>query len=149
MRRTRSLGKILFFCGITFLGITAGPNFIYLYKEFILNTNDYRTFTRVHKPLDFGSYEIPKVVHQVMFNTTIPKTFLDAQDRCKRVNHGLKFVMWNKTMVDNLVEKQYPFLRELFHGYDHWVKRADAARYLIIHHHGGIYIDMDTYCRGR
>lgn len=122
--------------------------FFYLFAEFILHTHVYMHDKQPREcPTNGG--DIPKVIHQVMFNTSIPKPYQDAREKCKQINKDFVNVLWNKTMVDNLVHTHYPFLKELFYGYDVWVKRADVARYLIIHHHGGIYIDMDTNCTGR
>lgn len=125
-----------------------GRVFLYLYAEFISNSHVYR-YDVLPPKCPSPSNDIPRVIHQVMFNTSIPKPYMDARENCKRVNSDFVSILWNKTMVDELVRSQYPFLKELFYGYDIWVKRADVARYLIIHHHGGIYIDMDSNCTGR
>ena len=135
-------------CVLAIFTLIVGPNLLYLYQEFI-STSHYTDHDEVYASWSQLENKIPKVVHQVMFNTSIPKRFLDARAKCQKVNSGFKFILWNKTMVDNLVENQYPFVKDLFHSYDMWVKRADVARYLIVHYYGGIYIDMDTDCTGR
>lgn len=122
--------------------------FFYLFAEFILHMHVYNHDGQTPNcPTNDGT--IPKVIHQVMFNTSIPKPYLDARENCNRINSNFVSILWNKTMVDNLVHTHYPFLKELFYGYDIWVKRADVARYLTIHHYGGIYTDLDSNCTGR
>lgn len=145
MKRKLQLGCIIV-SGIFIL--TVGLNFVYLFNEFIIN-NHFRDHDEVYSSWSQLDHEIPKIIHQVMFNTSIPKRFLEARRKCQQVNRGFKFILWNKTMVDQLVEDYYPFLRDLFYRYKVWVNRADVARYLIVHYHGGIYIDMDTECTGR
>lgn len=135
-------------CACLLLVLVIGPNGIYLFNEFITN-NHHTDHDAVYTSWSQLENEVPKVIHQVMFNTTIPQRFLDARKKCQQVNRGLSFILWNKTMVDQLVEDHYPFIHDLFHSYNVWVKRADVARYLIVHYYGGIYIDMDTDCRGR
>ena len=122
---------------------------LYLFVEFIINAHEYNHDLPAPRCTHSGDRGVPKVIHQVMFNSTIPKTYLDARSNCQKVNNDFVSILWNKSMVDTLVHTHYPFIEELFYGYDIWVKRADVARYLIIHKHGGIYIDMDTNCTGR
>lgn len=126
-----------------------GKVFAYLYAEFISNSHAYTHDQVPPRCPPSGHRDIPKVIHQVMFNRSIPKPYLDAREQCNRLNKGFVSILWNKTMVDQLVRTHYPFIHSLFDSYDIWVKRADVARYLVIHHHGGIYIDMDTNCTGR
>jgi inositol phosphorylceramide mannosyltransferase catalytic subunit len=38
--------------------------------------------------------------------------------------------------------KHYPSLVRTFDSYTHPVQRADALRYAVLHHYGGIYLDM-------
>jgi mannosyltransferase OCH1-like enzyme len=38
---------------------------------------------------------------------------------------------------------RYPWFLETFDGYPYPIQRADAIRYFVLHHFGGIYIDLD------
>lgn len=39
--------------------------------------------------------------------------------------------------------RRYPWFLETFDGYPYPIQRADAIRYFVLHHFGGIYIDLD------
>lgn len=41
---------------------------------------------------------------------------------------------------------RYPWFLETFDGYPYPIQRADAIRYFVLHHFGGIYIDLDDGC---
>lgn len=100
------------------------------------------------RPLDKA--HIPKHIHQVFFFITdkeLPKKYYDAQNTWRGKNPGFRYTLWNTSMVDELIKSKYPELETLYNSYDHWVKRADMARYLILHQFGGIYADMDIRCR--
>ena len=49
-------------------------------------------------------------------------------------------------MIEELIRSKYPDIEELYHSYTHWVRRADVARYLVLHQFGGIYVDIDMEC---
>lgn len=38
---------------------------------------------------------------------------------------------------------RYPWFLETFDSYPYPIQRADAIRYFVLHHFGGIYIDLD------
>lgn len=42
-----------------------------------------------------------------------------------------------------LTPSRYPWFLETFDGYPYPIQRADAIRYFVLHHFGGIYIDLD------
>ena len=52
------------------------------------------------------------------------------------------------TDADNraLIENDYPWFLPTYDAYDVPIKRADAARYFILHKFGGIYADLDMAC---
>ncbi|RYO14569.1 hypothetical protein AA0113_g12242 [Alternaria arborescens] len=41
---------------------------------------------------------------------------------------------------------RYPWFLETFDGYPYPIPRTDAIRYLVLHHFGRIYIDLDDGC---
>ena len=34
----------------------------------------------------------------------------------------------------------------MYDGYPSYIQRCDAARYFIVYHHGGVYVDLDIEC---
>jgi mannosyltransferase OCH1-like enzyme len=61
-------------------------------------------------------------------------------------NPGWEHRIWSAADVEALFAAARPDLLPLYRGYPGWVQKADAARYLILHEHGGVYADMDIAC---
>lgn len=49
-------------------------------------------------------------------------------------------------MLLDFVAEHYPEHLAVFCGYKAGVQRADAARYMLLHHFGGVYADIDCEC---
>lgn len=47
-----------------------------------------------------------------------------------------------------LLKHRYPWFLEDWDGYEFPIQRADAIRYFILAHYGGIYIDLDDVSNG-
>lgn len=88
---------------------------------------------------------IPKIIHQTWRDHNIlgPKEWPESW---KRNNKGWEYRLWTDEDLLSLVQVHYPDLEELYHSYPNPVQRADLGRYLILHHCGGIYADIDTEC---
>ncbi|XP_060574935.1 uncharacterized protein LOC132732508 [Ruditapes philippinarum] len=118
---------------------------LYLFCEFVLCVNTYTS------PLSISEEKaIPKRIHQVFFfetSSTLPNEFMKSQQTCQKHHSSYMYTLWNKTMINDLIEKEYPEFKQIYDSYDHWVKRVDAGRYLVLHHYGGWYIDIDIVCK--
>ena len=58
----------------------------------------------------------------------------------------LQYKLWTDEDVDALLaEARYAFIAPLYHALPRNVQRADVARMLVLHAHGGIYADLDTF----
>lgn len=62
------------------------------------------------------------------------------------MNPGWTYRLWTDADLLDLVQSHYPDLETLFQSYPNPVQRADMGRYLVLHHCGGIYADLDTEC---
>lgn len=90
---------------------------------------------------------IPAVVHQIWLgeDTPVPpKQFREASHSWSATHPEWEVRLWSRVEVEKLLREARPDLLELFRGYRHWVERADAARYLILHEFGGVYADHDV-----
>lgn len=90
---------------------------------------------------------IPKIIHQTWKTEDIPEdTFRkDWQDTWKELP-GFEYRFWTDEDNRALIEEHYPWFLEQYDAYDVPIKRADAARYFILHKYGGIYADLDLAC---
>ncbi|KAK4622204.1 Mannosyl phosphorylinositol ceramide synthase CSH1 [Fulvia fulva] len=92
---------------------------------------------------------IPKIIHQTYINTSIPEVWQDAQASCKTLHQksdGWEYKLWTDKMSVDFIEEEYPEFLETFKGYQYPIQRADAIRYFVLDHFGGIYIDLDDGC---
>lgn len=88
---------------------------------------------------------IPKKLHQTWKSTDLSTYPLNATyDAWKRtLPAGFEIRLWTDLEVEDLIKAKYPFLLPTFKGYPYNIQRADMARYVILHHEGGIYADLD------
>ncbi|XP_060563534.1 uncharacterized protein LOC132722927 [Ruditapes philippinarum] len=103
--------------------------------------------TRPHTPIPG---KIPQHIHQIFFYETsshLPDKLVKAKNSWIQYHPNYTYTLWNKTSIKSLLEREYPFLRKLYDSYGNWVRRADVARYLVLYHYGGWYVDMDVACR--
>lgn len=107
-------------------------------------------FLPVHPEKDTSrgdSDDFPRIFHQVFLGYSPPHpSWHNFTAGCRSVNKNFEYRLWNMTSVTNLLSEDYPWFLPTFHSYKYNVQRADAARYFIIHKHGGLYLDMDLRC---
>lgn len=58
-------------------------------------------------------------------------------------------MLWTDAGSREFIAEHYPWFLETFDGYKYNIQRADAIRYFVLHHYGGIYIDLDIGCLRR
>lgn len=58
-------------------------------------------------------------------------------------------MLWTDALSRDFIAKHYPAFLPTFDGYKYPIQRADSIRYFILHHFGGIYMDLDIGCRRR
>lgn len=54
--------------------------------------------------------------------------------------------MWTDAKSREFVATEYPSFLNTFDNYSQPIQRADAIRYFVLAHFGGIYIDLDDVC---
>ncbi|KAK5061449.1 hypothetical protein LTR84_007992 [Exophiala bonariae] len=92
---------------------------------------------------------IPKIIHQTYKNETIPERWKAAQQSCIDLHPDYEYMMWTDAKSEAFIEKEYAWFLPTFTGYKHPIQRADAIRYFVLAHHGGVYIDLDDGCKRR
>ncbi|WP_245493384.1 glycosyltransferase [Mesorhizobium sp. M4B.F.Ca.ET.013.02.1.1] len=89
---------------------------------------------------------IPKILHQTWKTDSIPARFQAYVESWKRLHPGWTVMFWNDRMLLEFVARHYPDFLPTFCSYSQGVLRADAGRYLLLHHFGGVYADIDCEC---
>ena len=93
---------------------------------------------------------IPKIIHQIWYQgeNNIPPLHKDFQSKCKELypEPNWTYMFWTEKSITELIENEYPNLMKYFKGFPHLLQKIDFARYIILYHYGGCYIDMDVEC---
>ncbi|KAL8974294.1 MAG: hypothetical protein Q9197_001469 [Variospora fuerteventurae] len=92
---------------------------------------------------------IPKIIHQTYINDSVPELWREAQKSCVDLHEDYEYKMWTDAKSRELVATEYPWFLNTFDNYSHPIQRADAIRYFVLAHFGGIYIDLDDGCNRR
>lgn len=104
---------------------------------------------------------IPKIIHQTYKNDSIPEVWQGPQQGCLDLHPDYEYKLWTDKKSREFIAAEYahvrqtfttcrltdahryPWFLETFDGYPYPIQRADAIRYFVLHHFGGIYIDLD------
>lgn len=89
---------------------------------------------------------IPKIIHQTYKNETIPEVWQYPQQTVKKLNPDYEYILWTDQTARDFIEENYNWFLPTFDSYPYPIMRADAIRYFILSHYGGIYIDLDNGC---
>lgn len=89
---------------------------------------------------------IPKIIHQTWKSEQIPAEFQEYVQSWEAKNPTWERMFWTDRALLDFVTDHYPDFLSIFTGYSSGVMRADAGRYLLLHHFGGVYADLDCEC---
>ncbi|HEY9078016.1 MAG TPA: glycosyltransferase [Anaerolineaceae bacterium] len=86
---------------------------------------------------------IPKILHQTWKDDRIPEDLRQYQQTWEKHHPGWRYILW--TDIDNreLIRQHYSWFLPIFDAYPEPIMRVDAARYFILYHFGGMYVDLD------
>lgn len=123
---------LLFLIIITFL-------YLYFKKD---NYLEYKVKNVVHE-----DFTVPKIIHQIWFQgyDNLGKEMKDLIKHNLELNPGWKYMFWDENKINDFIKNN-----EDSYVYEAYMKinpifkamKADLARYIIIYHFGGIYIDI-------
>ncbi|KAH0543385.1 hypothetical protein FGG08_002341 [Glutinoglossum americanum] len=86
---------------------------------------------------------IPKIIHQTYKNESIPERWREAQQSCLDMHPDYEYKLWTDEGSRRFIAAEYSWFLDTFDGYPEPIQRADAIRYFVLAHFGGIYIDLD------
>jgi GT2 family glycosyltransferase len=89
---------------------------------------------------------IPPILHQTWKTDLIPEQFRAWSESWGHYNPGWTRMFWTDRTLLEFVAEQYPDFLRTFCSYKAGILRADAGRYLLLHHFGGVYADLDCEC---
>jgi mannosyltransferase OCH1-like enzyme len=86
---------------------------------------------------------IPRIVHQLWKNETIPARWQDAVRSVQRYHKGWDYRLWTDELMDRHVRVNHPAFYKAFAGMNRHIMRVDVFRYVLMNDFGGLYCDLD------
>ena len=99
-----------------------------------------------------GNEQIPAIVHHLSETEHIPEDWLQSYQSSKGVHmrygaDAYEHMLWTDLKIEKFMRQWHPDFMPTFEAYKYNIERVDAARYFILLHYGGIYMDLDVGCR--
>lgn len=89
---------------------------------------------------------IPKIIHQIWFQgeENIKINYKKSHETVKKgaIENNWQYMFWDEDKIVDLI-KNYPNFESIYLYFDLMIQKIDIAKYVILYHYGGIYIDMD------
>ncbi|KAF8663475.1 hypothetical protein AX16_001043 [Volvariella volvacea WC 439] len=96
---------------------------------------------------DHGQVErVPRIIHQTWKSETLPPRWKEISQACRDMMPDYEYMLWTDASSREFIATHYPWFLDTFDGYDYVIQRADAIRYFVLHHYGGVYMDLDIGC---
>ncbi|HYH19205.1 MAG TPA: glycosyltransferase [Azospirillum sp.] len=89
---------------------------------------------------------IPKILHQLWKDADVPPRFAHFRETWRRLHPGWEHRLWTDADLHAFVARAFPDFLPVYEAYEEPIRRADAARYLILKRYGGLYADLDFEC---
>jgi mannosyltransferase OCH1-like enzyme len=96
----------------------------------------------LHRPMI-----IPKIIHQTYKSDKVPDIWKPGQKKCVDLHPDYQYILWTDDMARQFIVEEYPWFLETWDSYPYPIQRADAIRYFVLFHYGGVYIDLDDGCK--
>ena len=87
--------------------------------------------------------QIPKIIHQLWKNDTIPPRWRDAVAAVKRLHEGWEYRLWTDAEIEAHVRTAHPDFYPVYAGFNRNIMRLDTFRYILMQDFGGLYCDLD------
>ncbi len=91
--------------------------------------------------------KIPKLLHLTWKTHVIPERYKLNLHSWESTHPDWKIQIWSDHDIRQLICSRYPDFLQIFDNYGEAIMKADAFRYFVLHHHGGVYSDLDIFAR--
>ena len=95
------------------------------------------------------SHTFPKILHRMWRDddlNSMPSRWKKAYQKCEALHGDWDIKLWTDVSMRAFISEYYPKFLNLYDSYPYEIQRVDAARYFILYHYGGIYMDLDIRC---
>lgn len=104
-------------------------------------------------PANASDTLVPKFLHHIWLQENGDgrlENYAESRSTCTAVHKsedGWQHWLWTEDIATEWVHTQYPQLYQNYTSYAQTIQRSNILRYLVLHHYGGIYLDLDLTCR--
>lgn len=113
--------------------------------EFIIRQHFVKLQTSKPKPKP----QIPKIIHQVYANSSIPEQWRTPFQSCRDKHPDWQHMLWTDSVALQFLKEYYSWFVPIYESYPYMIQRVDAIRYFVLYHYGGVYLDLDIGCAKR
>ncbi|KAG1663244.1 hypothetical protein FOA52_004445 [Chlamydomonas sp. UWO 241] len=90
---------------------------------------------------------IPRIIHHMHKNLdALSNTQRLLRARCMELHPGWEFRFWDDDSLNEFVETKFAWYHDTWMEINPLIKKLDSSRYMLMHHYGGIYLDVDAEC---
>ncbi|MGX1135548.1 hypothetical protein RKD49_007738 [Streptomyces glaucescens] len=90
--------------------------------------------------------KIPALIHQTWKDADVPAHWQEWVDSWRLHHPGWGYRLWTDSDNRAFLQEHYPWFLPIYDGYPEPIMRADAIRYFLLDHFGGLYVDLDFEC---
>lgn len=111
-------------------------------------TENQESFPFIMHHIYWDWHKQTKTSHEKNIPTQRPAIFDSyAKQKCIEMSPTFQHLSWNDKNITIFLQNHYPWFVPVFESYRYPVQKLDAAKYFLLYHFGGIYLDMDVGCR--
>ena len=93
---------------------------------------------------------VPRMLHHIILeegrNSSFAK-YISARESCTSLHSDWEHMLWTDGNATAFVMTHYPDVVPHYMRYAQTIQRTNILRYLLLHHYGGVYLDIDITCR--
>ena len=91
---------------------------------------------------------IPRIIHQIWsgIEEPLPEFFRELTETWKKHHPDWEYIFWDNERMNSFIQEFYPEYWTSYNAAKYNIQKWDLIRYLILHHFGGMYVDVDYEC---
>ncbi|KAH6915347.1 MIPC synthase [Coprinopsis sp. MPI-PUGE-AT-0042] len=90
---------------------------------------------------------IPRIIHQTWKTDVLPPRWQPISQACRDMMPDYEYKLWSDESARQFIAEHYPWFLDTYDNYPYTIQRADVIRYFVLHHFGGVYVDLDIGCQ--
>ncbi|WVN87179.1 uncharacterized protein L203_102356 [Cryptococcus depauperatus CBS 7841] len=126
-----------------------GSGGYWMRKDWNGRVQDVSSWDRLYNVTTLPGETIPRLIHQTWKDDHLPEQWRKAWKECREGMPDYEYMLWTDEVSREFIAAHYPAHLEMYDSYQYPIQRADSIRYFLLHHFGGVYMDLDIGCRRR